>query len=151
MTADPETIWRAHAPAALRYATVLVGPHDAHDVTVNAFLRIGQSPGWANVEHPRSYLMRAVTNHARDHRRQQERRWRRDLNAIGPTSTTTDEPGVDVRRQIARLSVAQRAVIFLAYWEDMTVPAIAELLGLSTGTVQRNLTRARDQLRKALR
>lgn len=148
--ADLDAIWRAHATAALRYATVRVGPHDAHDITVNAFVRISRSPGWSNVANPRTYLMRALANHAHDHRRQQERRWRRDLSAVNPTVAHADEPAIEIRRQIADLSVQQRAVIFLTYWEDLTVPVIAELLGLSTGTVHRTLTRARAQLRKAL-
>lgn len=149
---DIEAIWRDHADAALRYATVLVGSADAYDVTADAFLRVTRTVGWASVEHPRAYLLRAVTNRAHDHRRQHARRVRRELATMtADTVTTMPEPAVDLRRQIAALSVQQRAVIFLTYWEDMTVTAIADLLGLSTGTVHRTLDRARGQLRKAMR
>ncbi|MEO5899239.1 MAG: sigma-70 family RNA polymerase sigma factor [Ilumatobacteraceae bacterium] len=150
MEVDLELIWREHAGAALRYATVLVGADDAHDITVDAFLRISQAPGWAGVEHPRTYLLRAVTNRAHDVRRQQDRRARREQTNYMPDTIPVAEPAVDLRRHIAALSLQQRAVVFLTYWEDMTIPAIAELLGLSPGTVHRNLTRARTQLRKAL-
>lgn len=149
---DPDTdrIWREHGPAALRYATVLVGPDDAHDVTVNAFLRVTRSTGWASVTNQRAYFMRAVTNHAHDLRRRRERQWRRDLAAVGPASTPGPDSHVDLHRKIAELSVQQRAVVYLTYWEDMTLDAIADLLGLSTGTVHRNLARARARLREAL-
>jgi RNA polymerase sigma factor (sigma-70 family) len=134
-----DAVWQAHAPAALRYATVLVGPHDAHDITVDAFVRVSRSPGWAAVDHPGRYLMRAVTNAAHDHHRRRERRWARDLAALAPGDTPAVEPTIDVIRHLARLSVQQRAVVFLAYWEDLSEPAIAQLLGVSTGTVHRNL------------
>lgn len=150
MGADVEAIWRAHADAALRYATVLVGADDAHDVTTDAFVRISQSPGWASIDNPRAYLLRAVTNRARDLHRQRHRRSRRELATVDVDTSTIPESAVDLRRQIAALSLQQRAVVFLTYWEDMTIPAIAELLGLSAGTVHRNLTRARTHLRKAL-
>jgi RNA polymerase sigma factor (sigma-70 family) len=149
-SAELDAVWRAHGPAGLRYATVLVGPHDAHDICVNAFLRVSRSPGWSSIAQPRAYLMRAITNQAHDHRRQRSRQWARDLAALTPVTVAAVEPAVDIHRLIAGLSVQQRAAIYLTYWEDMTEPAIAELLGHSTGTIHRNLTRARAQLRKAL-
>jgi RNA polymerase sigma factor (sigma-70 family) len=147
---DLGLIWREHADAALRYATVLVGADDAHDIVADAFLQISHGIGWTAVEHPRTYLLRAVTNRAHDVRRQQGRRVRREQTNSAPEGIPIVEPAVDVRRHIAALSLQQRAVIFFTYWEDMTIPAIAEMLGLSSGTVHRNLTRARAQLRKAL-
>ncbi len=75
---------------------------------------------------------------------------RRELTTFDFGTAPIVEPAVDLRRQIAALSLQQRAVVFFTYWEDMTIPAIADLLGLSSGTVHRNLTRARAQLRKAL-
>ncbi len=36
--------WRAHGPGVARFATALVGPHDAHDVTTNTFLGIVRHP-----------------------------------------------------------------------------------------------------------
>jgi RNA polymerase sigma factor (sigma-70 family) len=148
--ADAEAVWRAHADAALRYATVLVGADDAHDVTADAFVRISRRPGWGSIDNPRAYLLRAITNGARDLRRERHRRSRRELTTIDVDSSAIPEPAVDLRRHIAALSLQQRAVVFLTYWEDMTIPAIADLLGLSAGTVHRNLSRAQTHLRKAL-
>lgn len=147
---DIDTAWREHSDALLRYATVLVGPDDAHDITVNTFLRVTRSQHWASIRNPEAYLIRAITNQAKDHRRQQARRWKRDLAAIAPTISPAPDSSIDIHRQIAKLTVQQRAVVFLTYWEDMTEPAIAGMLGLSTGTVHRNLSRARINLRKAL-
>lgn len=39
MTSTTTQLWRAHAADLVRFATVLVGPADAHDIVVEAFLR----------------------------------------------------------------------------------------------------------------
>jgi RNA polymerase sigma-70 factor (ECF subfamily) len=145
-----EELWRAHAAELLRFATVLVGPADAGDIVVEAMLRTERNALAGDVRTPRAYLFRAVANHANDHRRSRTRRWARDLAAIGPAHADGPDTFVDVRRAVARLSVTQRAVIYFAYWEDMTERGIAELLQLSPGTVHRHLELARDHLRRVL-
>jgi RNA polymerase sigma-70 factor (ECF subfamily) len=59
----------------MRFATVLVGPVDAHDITVEAFLRAAPALDGDTVAMPRAYLMRAVANRANDLHRARERRW----------------------------------------------------------------------------
>jgi DNA-directed RNA polymerase specialized sigma24 family protein len=147
---EPGELWRCHAAELVRYASVLVGPTDAHDVVVEAFLRATSSAQFPTVVNPRAWLYRATTNEAHNHRRQARRRWARDLAAVGALTTLPPDPLIDVRRAMAELSVRQRAVIFLIYWADMTETATAELLGISPGTVRRHLVRARVHLRKAL-
>lgn len=144
-----EQLWRDHAPELMRYATVLVGPADAHDIVVDAFVRA--VPKLSTVANRRAYLFRAVTSHAHDLRRSRERRWVRDLAAVGPASTAAPDTFVDVRRAVAELSLSQRSVVYFAYWQDLTEREIADTLGLSLGTVHRHLDRARTHLRKALR
>lgn len=143
-------LWRAHAPELMRFATVLVGPSDAHDITVDAFLRSAPAVLSGRADNPRAYLMRAVANRAHDLRRGRERQWVRDLAAVQPVSSAPHEPHLDVRRAVARLSLAQRAVIYFVYWEDLRERDVAEVLGISPGSVRRHLVRARAHLRKAL-
>ena len=146
-----DAAWQELGPAALRLATVLVGPDDAHDITVAAFLRVLQAPAWASVGNQRAYLLRAVTNAAHDHRRQTDRRRRRDIAAVLIESAPGHDPfHIEVRQRLAQLSIEQRAVVFFTYWEDMTEAAIAQLLQISTGTVHRNLARAKARLRRTL-
>lgn len=146
-----EDAWRGHGPAALRFATALVGPHDAHDITTTAFLRLIRQPGWTSIEHLDRYLLRAVRNEAQNLYRQRRRRWERDLAALQPDATTDSVGDVDLWRAVSALSLQQRSTVFLAYWHDLTKAEIADVLGLSRGTVHRTLTRARATLRKALR
>ena len=143
--------WQAHGRAVMRFATALVGPHDAHDVATNAFLRVVRQPGWNDIEHLDRYWMRAVRHEAQNLSRERQRRWQRALHAVTSRSTTDAVADPDVIRAIGRLSVQQRAVVFLAYWHQMTEAEIADTLDLARSTVHRNLIRARIQLRKALR
>jgi len=151
MSDTSDALWAEHGDQLTRFATVLVGPHDAHDVAIDAFLGVVDQLATGNVVHPTTFLYRAVSNRAHDLRRSRQRRWSRDLAAVGPASTEAPDSHVDVRTAVARLSLAQRAVVYFAYWEDRTERDIAEILGVSRGTVRRHLVRARLHLRKALR
>ena len=148
--ASADQLWRTYAADLMRFATVLVGPGDAHDIAVEAFLRAAPVAAGATVANPRAYLMRSVANHANDLHRSRERRWRRDLAAVGPASTAGPDTFLDVRRAISSLSLAQRTVIYFVYWQDLSERDIATLLQVAPGTVRRHLIRARTHLRKAL-
>jgi RNA polymerase sigma factor (sigma-70 family) len=145
-----DALWRAYSTELLRFATVLVGPSDSHDIVVDAVLRSAGHLVDPSATHCRAYLYRAVANEAHNQRRAQQRRWRRDLAAVGPSTVDSPDIQIDVRRAVSRLSLAQRAVVFLVYWSDVTEREAAELLGVSAGTVRRHLVRARNHLRKAL-
>lgn len=146
-----EALWRAHTPRLLEYATYLVGPSDAHDIVVDAFLKVVPRVLAGEVDHPGSYLLRAVRNQATSARRSRQRRWRRDLAGVGPSAVSAPDGHGEVRSAIAELSVAQRSVIYLVYWEDLSEADAARELGISPSTVHRHLGRARNRLRKALR
>lgn len=143
--------WRTFGPAALRFATGLVGPFDAHDIATTAFLRATRQQDWTGIEHFDRYLLRAVRNEAQNLYRQQRRRWERDLAGIRPDVAEERSPDVDLWRAVASLSVQHRSVVFLAYWQDMTEADIADTLGVARSTVHRTLVRARITLRKALK
>ncbi|CAN0506634.1 unnamed protein product, partial [Phaeothamnion confervicola] len=142
-----EVLWRRHASDLLRFATALVGPTDAQDIVVEAVLRCSEAFTKQAPIDERAYLYRAVTRRALDLRRASERRWVRDLAAVGPISSSVSDPNVDVRQAVCQLSVKQRATIYLIYWEDLTERAAADSLGVSVGSVRRHLTRAQAHLR----
>ena len=52
-----------------------------------------------------------------------------------------------VRRALDRLPRRMRAAVMLRYFEDMTEPEIAALLGVSLGTVKSTVSRAVARLR----
>lgn len=57
---------------------------------------------------------------------------------------------VDVGVALARLSPRQRESVVLRFFEDMTVPQIAQTLGTSPGTIKRHLSNAMELLRGSL-
>lgn len=55
-----------------------------------------------------------------------------------------------LRSALDVLSLQQRAVIVLTYWQDLSPAQIADLLDTSEGTVRKQLARARARLREVL-
>ena len=96
----------------------------------------------------RSYLFRIATNLLRD-------RWRRGevIAAISPTDHSyADDPEArtDVSRAFEQLKHRERQLLWLAYVEGFDHKEIAQLTGLSAGSIRVLLFRARRQLAGAL-
>lgn len=72
-------------------------------------------------------------------------------SAEPPDLSTAGTNPIDERdliwRGLERLGRRQRAVIVLRYLEDLDLATIAEILGVSVGTVKSQLSRALDNLR----
>ena len=80
-TSSADELWRSHADELLRFATVLVGPTDAHDIVVEAVLKSTESMDTTGVTNQRAYLFRAVANHPHDLRCAREPLWAYELAA----------------------------------------------------------------------
>ena len=57
---------------------------------------------------------------------------------------------MEVRDAMARLSLRERSVLYLAYWHDLPIVEIARTLGLSRRSTERALTAARRTLEEHL-
>lgn len=143
-------VYCKHAEELVRLATVLVGPSEAEDLVANAVLRALQSRAWSGARNPRAYLVRALVNEASSGHRSRSRRQARESRAASAELGVEPVSDPDVLAAVARLSPRQRAVVYLAYWEDYSVASISTTLGISEGSVRRHLGRARDRLRKVL-
>ncbi|MFR9796445.1 SigE family RNA polymerase sigma factor [Streptomyces sp. MS06] len=81
--------------------------------------------------------------------------WRRE-QAYGdlpdrPQQSADSDTGLMVRAALATLTPRQRAVIVLRYWEDLSVAATAELLGMRESTVKSHTARGLAALRASVR
>jgi RNA polymerase sigma factor (sigma-70 family) len=143
-------VYEKYADQLVRFATGIVGPSDSRDVVSAAMVSVLWSTGWDEVRHERAYLYKAVLNEARQHLRRRDRRRRAEVKAASSPSGWIPELRPEVVDAVRRLSVSQRAVVFLSYWEDMRPAEVARTLGVSEGTVHRQLARGEARLRRVL-
>jgi RNA polymerase sigma factor (sigma-70 family) len=145
-----EEVYRKYGDDLVRFAMGLVGRDDGADVVSDAMLRVFCSDSWESVSNQRAYLYRAVLNEASNTHRGRQRRWARELKVASSDFVEPVEYRPEVLSAVMQLSVRQRAVIVLAYWEQLTPGEIATRLGVSDGSVRRHLARGRSRLRRVL-
>jgi RNA polymerase sigma factor (sigma-70 family) len=143
---DDAELYRRYAADLIRFATALVGPHDAEDVLATAVVHALGAPRWAVVENRRAYLYRAILHEVSKLRRSSRRRLAREQRAATSGAAELVARDVDVLAALGWLSARQRAVVFLTYWADMAVAEVAAELGISVRTVERELTASRSVL-----
>ncbi|MGW3351187.1 SigE family RNA polymerase sigma factor [Nonomuraea rubra] len=136
---------RGHA--LFRYAYMLTGnPHDAADLVQEAMMRLRGS--WSRVQrkhNPESYVKTTI---ARLHISVWRRRRREHLVwEVHERPQPVAESPLDLWDELAKLPKRQRAVLVLRYYEDRSDAEIAEMLGISPGTVRSQASRALDKLR----
>ena len=143
-------VFQSYGVELTRFATSLVGPVEAQDVVSEALLRSMWSDNWANVQNQRAYLYRAVVSQARMNHRAASRRLERERRALPVLVAAPVEGDLDVWEALAHLSIEERAVVFLIYWEDLTECDAALRIETSERTVRRRLVGARRKLGRLL-
>lgn len=138
--------------ALLGYAYLLSGDvHDAEDLLQDALVKtFARRRAGTELRSAEAYLRRAICSLYLD-RWRSRRRWAGRLpvaaepDAVdGPEVAVTDR--TDVVRALASLPAQQRAAVVLRYYEDLTVPEVADRMGLAEGTVKRYLSLATGRL-----
>jgi RNA polymerase sigma-70 factor (ECF subfamily) len=132
--------------ALLRYAALLCGDRDdAADLVQEALVKtFGRLRNGFGVESAEAYVRRVILNTHLDGGRRRTR-WRRvaPLEYV-PEQRDADTPTVDAKLdlhdELRKLTPRERACLVLRYYDDLTVAAIADTLGISQGTVKRYLS-----------
>jgi RNA polymerase sigma-70 factor (ECF subfamily) len=161
-----EALYTAHYAEVLRLCRLLLANHhEAEEVAQEVFLKAYQKYQNANETHLmmwRPWLVRVSINGCRDRRRSGWwKLWRgaseEYKEANDSVSTRTPEQallGRETQRHIWRafreLSSRQQEVFALRYIDEWSTEEVAEMLGISTGSVKRYLFRAVHHLRGAL-
>lgn len=107
----------------------------------------------------RSWLFGIASNLLRSRFRNEERARRAFGRLSGERVGIDDMASVDdldelrtrsvsTRRAVSKLCAADREIIVMAVWEDLTYVEIASVLGVRVGTVRSRLSRAREKLRE---
>jgi RNA polymerase sigma-70 factor (ECF subfamily) len=155
-----EVLVARYQEVALRVAYAIV-PMDAEDVVQESFVKAHAALGRFRRGAPfRPWLLRIVTNEARNQRRRQARQSQLALREVARRDTTpgrTPEGAVvdeaDRRalvQAISGLAPADREVIALRWFGGLTEAEMAVVLGCRPGTVKSRLSRAHSRLRSAL-
>ena len=63
----------------------------------------------------------------------------------------SNQLGLVLRKSLGKLSLKLRTVIILKQIEGLSYEEIADILGISIGTVKSRISRARDELKKSLK
>ncbi|RVX46283.1 RNA polymerase sigma-70 factor (sigma-E family) [Nonomuraea polychroma] len=142
-----EDFVRARGPALLRYGYVLSGnADDAADLVQEALLKL--SGAWRRVrnkDNPESYVRTVM---ARQHISWWRKRRREHVTDEVPEGSYTDDHAFgELWKELATLPRKQRVVLVLRYYEDLSDKEIAEILGISRGTVRSQAFHALNALR----
>jgi RNA polymerase sigma factor (sigma-70 family) len=136
---------------------VVVDPHLAEDVTQNTFAILAKEARHLSARtFLSSWLHRTASNQAANLVRGEMRRRAREQEAYAmqtdPTDSTADWKQVAsvLDDALNRLAEADRAVIFLRFFEKKTASDIAAVLSLSEEAAQKRVSRALDRLRGML-
>ncbi|MGH2462432.1 MAG: RNA polymerase sigma factor [Candidatus Limnocylindria bacterium] len=156
-------IFDRHYDAIHRYLARRVGWELAEDLTANVFLAAFQSrarfrPSGLDA---RPWLYGIATNILRRHARTEVRRLRAYGRLPDPVPVQTDADALASRldaqgaatligHALARLPEADRSVLLLIAWADLTYEEVAVALDVPIGTVRSRLHRARSRLRELL-
>ncbi len=143
-------------PALLAYAMAFTGQRaTAEDLVQEAMVRTFSSPRrLSSSAHAEHYVRRAIASLFIDDKRR-EQLFRRSTARLASTDIGPDHAvDVDVRDAVtlalAALSPQVRACVVLRYYDDLTMPQIADQLHLAVGTVKRYLHDGAQLLRGEL-
>jgi RNA polymerase sigma-70 factor (sigma-E family) len=150
------SLFRAHSPALLRLALLLVGDRpSAEDVVQEAFIGLHRAR-LRNQDKALPYLRVAVVNGCRS-----VHRARRRAAALGPqheppvwsaeAAVISREDRREVLAAVARLPRRPREVLALRYSLGLPDTEIAATLGISRGTVSSTVSRALTALARDLK
>ncbi|MEU7884797.1 RNA polymerase sigma factor [Microbispora bryophytorum] len=158
-------VFDRHADEIHAYAGRRLGPEHADDVTAETFLVAFRKRHRYDTSRPdaRPWLYGIAGNLISGHRRSEVRR----LRALARTPRDVDERGLHEEERgaerasaaalrpvlaaaLARLSAAERELLLLVAWADLSYEEAAEALKIPIGTVRSRLHRVRAKLRRHL-
>ena len=159
---DLRTIFDAHAAFVWR-VLARSGVHDAdlRDASQEVFIAVARNLDKRDRTSSLStWLYSIAVRVAANHRRKAHRRHESLTDALPDVASTTDDPEDDLARHRARQRLAtildalpedQRLVFVMFELEEMTCPAIAELLQIPLGTAYTRLRAARAAFERLVR
>jgi RNA polymerase sigma-70 factor (sigma-E family) len=141
--------------ALLRLATLLTSDENlGEDVYQETLHRLAAR--WSRVQNPRAFCRRVMHNIVIDKARAEQRRPSPvrlvEAHDHGDPRAADSASAIELRHvllgALRTLTPQQRAIVVLRYFDDRSPNEVAELLGVSEGTVKSTASRAMAQLRE---
>lgn len=139
--------FRAHYPAVLAFLRRRVPQEHAEELAADVFER-----AWANFdtltgENPLPWLYGIARNVMREfYRSRREFENLDDFDGALPDESAAVDLSFDINRALLHLPYAEREILTLFAWEELTQAEIAEVLGITPNNVRVRLHRARTHL-----
>ena len=146
-----ERIVETHSDMLLRIAINRVrSKTEAEDIVQAVYLRLmTRQPRLQSPEHERAWLIRTAINLCLDYDKSASRRTSVPLD--DDIAAAQPEENADVLEVVWKLPERDRYIIYLYYFEELSVKEIASLLDEQTGTITSRLSRARNKLKLLLK
>ncbi|MBB5080308.1 RNA polymerase sigma factor [Nonomuraea endophytica] len=158
-------IFDLHADEIHRYAARRLGADQvslADDVTAETFLVAFRKRRSYDLTRPdaRPWLYGIAGNLISKHRRTETRKLRALARTAEPDGEAFEQRSVDrmdaerlgpsLAAALAKLGAAERELLFLLTWAELSYEQASEALGIPVGTVRSRLSRTRAKIRSAL-
>ncbi len=148
---------RRYQHSALRVAAVISGStEEAKDIVQDAFVSIHRKlDSYRGTGSVRSWMLRVVANHAKNHVRSRIRRLQREDQHAGlllreeddaETMTIQHMENVAMAKALGRLPLHDREVLGCRYVAELSEAETAEVLDVAIGTVKSRTSRALAKL-----
>ncbi|PVM84134.1 RNA polymerase subunit sigma-24 [Caulobacter radicis] len=157
-----DSIAQAHTGDLRRFlAAREVDPWEREEIVQESFLRLAAYPSVAALENPRAFLFRVAENLMRDRRRRARARRQDRHEPIDDHDLTDPGPEPDVvvqhREALARTRAAilaldepMRTAFVMSRYREMSYAEIAAAMKISVKTVEKYVSAALAQLRRAV-
>jgi len=150
-----EVVFDRHFPAIHRYVRHCLDLDAAEDLAAETFVRaFAARKGYtASTPDARAWLFSIATNLVRDEVRRRGRAvglGRRLSFQRPPEDTARDLPDPELYGALMALREAEREVLVLFAWAELSYEEIAQATGTPVGTVRSRLNRGRTRLRELL-
>jgi len=164
---DDELIAMQMRPALVKYFQRKCGPAEAEDLAQDVLMNALRRGSWTSTEQAKGYIFRAAINRWRDHQRKARTHgvsveWDEAIEASLGDSGLNEEKSPEhvlvVEQQLKfaaaallRLSERTRDIFLLIRLERMKQAEVAQLLGVSISTVEKELVKALAHLARCLK
>lgn len=144
-------LFETHAAAVRRFAARRVNSTAVDDVVADVFAtawRQGSPPQYAQ-----AWLLRTASYVIARRYRTEARRLANEHRAATEQLDDTNDAvltGLQVRAALSELGANDAEILRLAYWDDLTIATIADVLGCSQSAAKVRLHRARSRLQAVL-